>query len=302
VAAARGSDGKLDMKAFGSEGIGTFFPLWMLKYLPNMLSCHVSIFHDLQGVSNTVTTGNTSAHQSIGEALNIVRRDNADIMVAGAGESKVHPLVMARMNLQGLLPSEEGEPAAASRPFDKTHAGSLASEGAGILVLEEAGHAEKRGRTPLAEIAGFSAVCGGSSPHCYEGMREPVEKAIRRALEQAGVSPEDVSLISACGYGVPNADREEAAAIRAIFPEGVPVTAMKSMLGNAGAGSGAVELVGAVEAMTHGVIPPTLNFTEPDPECAIAPVTEPTEADLHTVVSLAFTLGGQASAIVLKKA
>ena len=297
--------GRYDIRKWGSSGLAQLFPLWMLKYLPNMLACHISIFHDAQGPNNTITMAEASGHMAVGEAFRVMSRGDADVFIAGGADSKVTPLGLTRLCLLNALSGRNDAPERACRPFDADRDGTVAGEGAAAVILEDLDHAKRRGARIHAELVGFGASCqradglaGGPTP---EGIALSMDKAIAGA----GLRPEDISLVCAHGLSDRHLDVVEAQAIRRVFgayADRLPVTAPKSFFGNLGAGAGAVELVAAALCIANGTIAPTLNYERPDPECPLAVVPPPArEADIRAVISTAFTVAGQVGSLVLKK-
>ncbi|MBI3251873.1 MAG: beta-ketoacyl-[acyl-carrier-protein] synthase family protein [Candidatus Omnitrophica bacterium] len=251
-------NGRLDLKKFGADGLGALFPLWMLKYLPNMPACHISILSDLEGPNNTLTTGASASLAAAGEAARIIERGAAEVMLAGGAESKVNPLGFSQYKMLGaVLESQKGEPEKIYRPFDEHSNGFVVGEGAAFLVLEEFEHAKKRGARIYAEILGF-----GSSSHSKKGRKVAMESA----LEDAGVSHRDLEYLQASGLGTAEEDSWEAAAAQEVLDGAGPhvsVSASKPVTGFTGFSSGAMDLLISTMALWHGTIPPVANFERP---------------------------------------
>lgn len=306
VAIVNSRDGQqqFDIRKFGKEGLEHLFPLWLLKYLPNMLACHISIMYDLQGPNNTITTACAASSQAIGEGFRVIQRGDADAMICGGSDSKINPLSMVRYNLLKVLSTRNDEPTKASRPFDRDRDGMVVGEGAGMLILEELDHAKKRGAKIYAELVGFNSTCDGVTVGvtCSDGSARDI--AMRAALQAAKVNPEDVDFVSAHATGVKENDRNEALAICRAFGAAarrVPVGSFKSVMGQLGAGAGAVEAVACVLALQHNVLPPTLNCENPDPECVFPIVRQVRECPVRTVLCNASSFTGQNASLVLKK-
>ncbi len=279
-------------------------PLWMLKYLPNMLACHISILIDCQGPSNTITAAEAASNLAIGEAARIIARGRSDVMIAGGADSKIHPLSLVRMSLLHHMTHWTGEPSQACKPFDVRRDGWVPGEGAGILILEEREHARNRGARIYGEILGYGSGCdarpgGGLDP---EGIG--TEIAIKAALKCADLAPEQIGHVNAHGAATPVSDLAESRALRRVFGEksgGVPVTALKGYLGNLVSGCGVVELVGSLLSVNRGVIPAVLNCEEPDPECGLDLVLgAPRASENPTFVKTSLTRHGQAAALVVR--
>jgi 3-oxoacyl-[acyl-carrier-protein] synthase II len=304
--AASITDGKFDIHKWGKDGLELVTPLWLLKYLPNMLACHIGIIHDIQGPSNTITCAEASAHLAIGEAAQIIARGGSDIALAGGAEAKVNPIVMIRQCLlKRAISTDENDPAAACRPFDADAKGSVFGEGAGIVVLENMENAKKRGTKIYAEVAGV----GGSNNinPAYENL-EPDGKgtqiAIEKALADAKIEPQDLDLIVPHGTGQATDDLAEATAIEAALgqtAQKVPVWPTKSMLSNTGAASGALDVIAAACAMANGKIPAAINCDRKADGCNLNIVQQPHEANINYALCCSYTYGGQTAAVVLKR-
>jgi 3-oxoacyl-[acyl-carrier-protein] synthase II len=298
-ASANCKPGAVDLEKWGEQGISAIQPLWMLKYLPNMLACHVSILHDAQGPNNSITESDVASLLALGEAYRILARDQADFFLVGGAESKINPLSMVRQCLFEALSRRNENPERACRPFDRARDGLVLGEGAGVFALEELEHARRRGAHIYAEVVGF----GASFDRQRSG--EGLARAARAALAEAGVGPEEVDHVNAHGLATPESDSWEARGLAQVFggcPAPVPVFAAKSYLGNLGAGAGSTELAASVLALEHGVVPATLNYEEPDPACPVAVVAgAPRPVARPYVVKVGFTQMGQCAALVLRK-
>lgn len=282
---------------WNKRAMGDIFPLWMLKYLPNMISCHVGIAYDARGPSNSITIGDVSSLAAVLEAKRIMDRGLADVMVVGGTGSRLSltPLIH---RTDATMSHREGDPAAACRPFDLAHDGEVNGEGAAAFVLERRELAERRGAKILAVLRGGAEGC---EPRLngQEFTGSAIERTIRLALAQAQLAPADVGHVNAHGLSLPIEDRCEAQAIRRVLGD-VPVTAPKSFFGNLGAGSGAVEMAASVLSFQHGEVPITLNYETPDPECPVRVVHgQPLSHTARTAVVLNHTLFGQSAAVVL---
>jgi len=304
--AASITDGKFDIRKWGKEGLELVTPLWLLKYLPNMLACHIGIIHDIQGPSNTITCAETSAHLAIAEAAQIIARGGSDVALAGGAEAKVNPVVLIRQCLlKRATDQNNGEPASACRPFDADAKGSVFGEAAGVVILESLKNAERRGARIFAEVAGIGH--SNSINPVYENL-EPdgkgIEIAINKAIADAQIEPEDLDLIIPHGTGIPADDLAEAKAIQAALGEAaaeIPVWPTKSMLSNTGAASGALDVIAAVCAMTNGKIPAAKNCDRKANGCNLNIVKQPREADIRYALCCSYTYGGQTAALVLKR-
>jgi len=298
---------KFSYPRWGEEGMNNLTPLWLLKFLPNMLACHVTILHDCQAPSNTITCGEASSHLAIGEAFRTIARGAADICISGGAESKVNPMGLVRQSVLGrLVEDSSADPESACRPFDRRRAGGVVSEGAGLLILEELEHAKARGANIYAEVVGF-----GCSSNCTSWAEpQPDGRALRlagaKALADARMNPADIDLVGAFGYGSVAHDASEAAGLHGLLGEAsrrVRVLATKGSLGNNGAGSGAIDVAVAVAALKRGVLPPARNSDEIDPACGLNVVSgDPVDARCNALLTSAMAIsGGQAASLVLRR-
>jgi len=304
--AASTTDGKSDIHKWRKDGLELVTPLWLLKYLPNMLACHVGIIHDIQGPSNTITCAETAGHLAIIEAAQVIARGGSDIALAGGAEAKVNPIIMIRQCLLKRATSENNDdPASACRPFDADAKGSVFGEAAGVVILEEFHHAEKRDAKIYAELVGLGQ--SNSINPAYEHI-EPDGKGIRIAIEkamaEAQIRPDDLDLIIPHGTGVPADDLAEASAIQAILDNAaakIPFWPTKSMLSNTGAASGAVDVIAALCAMRDGIIPAAKNCDKKAAGCNLNITNRQQEKNIRFVLCCSYTYGGQTAAVILKK-
>jgi 3-oxoacyl-[acyl-carrier-protein] synthase II len=290
--------GTFDYARWGSDGLREMQPLWMLKYLPNMPASHIAIYNDLRGPNNSLTMREASGLVAIGEATRIIARGGADRMVAGATGTRVLPM-QAIHALQSGPVTHHGDPAAASRPFDKARRGMVCGEGAGMVVLESLESATARGARVYAELRGFASSVVADR-NLRGDTRRAIGQAARGVLADAGIDASALGHVAAHGLGTIEGDAAEAAGLIDALGEAskrVPVVALKSYFGNLGAGSGVVELIGSLLALEHGSLPQTLNYETPDPACALQVTREPgaPAGDSSLVVSV--TPQGQAAAV-----
>jgi 3-oxoacyl-[acyl-carrier-protein] synthase II len=259
-----------------------------------------------RGPNMSVTTACASGNNALGEALEMVRRGAADVMIAGASEAALVKLAMAGMSVIGALSTRNDDPFTASRPFDKDRDGFLMGEGAGVLILETLEHAQMRGATILAEMTGY-----GTTDDAHH-ISAPIEDgsgaamSMQLALEDAGLGVNDVQYINAHGTSTPLNDKSETSAIKSVFGEQaykVPVSSTKSMTGHLLGASGAVEAVFCVLAMRDSIIPATVNYKTPDPNCDLDYVpNQPRKAELNHVMSNSFGFGGHNATLIFSKA
>jgi 3-oxoacyl-[acyl-carrier-protein] synthase II len=295
----------VDLKIWGEKSIENITPLWMLKYLPNMLACHVTIIHGLMGPSNTITCADASSHLAIGEAFRTIQRGKADLAICGGAESRLNPMGQIRQALLGRLNDAHNDtPAAAVRPFDAEAKGTVFGEGGGLLILEELEHAKKRGAKIYAELVGFAA-----SQDTYK-VTEPdpsghsYGKAIENSLKDAKLSPSDVDLLIPHGMGIAPFDRAELNGLRKSLGDDLPRIALapvKSQIGCLGAGCGA-DAAAAVLSIDSNKIPPAVNTLKAidGQKLNVAPATR--EQNVNVAVSSVYSLGGQNAALVFRRA
>ena len=290
-------DGEFQYERWGEFAFKDLFPLWMLKYLPNMAACHIGIAHDAQGATNSIVQGDASSLLALAESVSTIERGLTDVMLTGGSGSRLALGAMAFHCNQDLT-SYRGEPAGAMKPFDKRRDGLVLGEGSAALVLEEKGRAVARGAKILARIAGVSRRF--ESPEKPGGPTgSAIRATIQSVLEQGKLSSADIDHVNASANSTVLADRIEAQAIRATLGD-TPVTALKSFFGDPGAGGGAMELIAAVLALQNGQAPRTLNYEQPDPDCPVnviaggsKPVTK------SAVIKLSQSDTGQAAAVAL---
>lgn len=294
--------GKFDYDRWGEVGLGTMFPLWLLKYLPNMPACHIGIAADARGPNNSVTLDEASANLAIGEALRVIARGHADIMITGATGTRAHSVKSMHATMWDQLAKADGDPASACRPFDRLRTGQVLGEGAAVLILEDSEHARKRGSKNYGRILGAGSSCVASTTGAGD-VRRALALAMRAALNDAGMTPNDIGHINAHGLATIESDLHEAQAIHDVFGDcaaKIPVTALKSYFGNSAAGCGLLELTGSLAGLAHGIVPPTLNYRNPDPACNLNIVSGgPLEIENRTFLKVNVTRVGQASAVVV---
>ena len=284
----------------GPDRLSPFFVPMMLADTPAAV---ISIAHGLTGPNLAVYTACATGNNAIGEATALIRRGAADVMIAGGTEACILPLVLAGFGVMGAISTRNDEPERASRPFDAGRDGFVVSEGAALLVLEERGHALDRGATIYGEVLGY-----GSSADAHH-ITNPAEdgegaaRSMRAALRDAGLSSGEIDYINAHGTSTPMNDSAETAAIKHVFGERayeIPVSSTKSMTGHLLGAAGALEAIFCLLAMRDGLVPPTINYEEPDPACDLDYVpNQPRPAGVRVAMSNAFGLGGHNATLVL---
>lgn len=300
-------DGSFDLTKLDQNSGTPLFPLWLLKYLPNMISAHISMMFNAQGPNNTVTTACVAGTQAVGEGYRLVARGEADVIIAGGADSRLDPLLLMAYTSLGTLSRQCGlPPEEVSRPFDRLRDGFVLGEGAGMLVLEDYDRARKRGAKIYAEVMGF-----GSSFDAYSIIKPDPDargavRAIKSALDEARVDPSEVGYINAHGTSTRLNDQMETVAVKKVFGEGarkLPISSIKSMIGHSIAASGAIEAVALAMTLSENVVPPTINLRNPDPNCDLdcIPLNARDYAP-RIALSTSFGFGGQNGALVMKAA
>ena len=286
----------------GFDRIGPFF---LLKMIINMAPALVTIKYGCKGPSwSLVSACSTSAH-AIGEAVKSIRIGETDAMIAGGAEAAITPLGIGAFSAMRALSTCNDDPAHASRPFDKDRDGFVQGEGAGILVLEELEHARRRGANILAEVVGYGANSDAHHMFSPAPEGEGAARCMRLALGDAGMHPEDVGYLNAYGTSTPFSDANETRAIKTVFgphARKLPVSSTKSMTGHMLGAAGGAEAVVSVLALTRGVIPPTINYATPDPECDLDYVPNtPREFRVDAVMSNSSGFGGTNAVLLFKR-
>jgi 3-oxoacyl-[acyl-carrier-protein] synthase II len=295
-------DKSFDVDQWGHNGLSKLEPLWLLKYLPNMPACHIGIQIDAQGPNNSLTQDDASGILALGEAKRIIERSAADIMVCGATGTRVTPTKTVHAAMWDQIGSAD-DATKVSRPFDATRNGQAVAEGSATFILEELEEAKARNAKIYAEVLGT-----GSST-AYHADRTPdyttaLIGAMKAALRNAKLTPDDIGSLNAFGLSDKVIDACEAKAIQSVFGERgrtIPVTALKSMIGNTASASGIIEICGSILSLRKNLIPATINYNKPDPECAINVVHgENMPCDNMIFMKISVTRMGQAAAAILK--
>ncbi len=308
VVLGNGNGGYPDIEAgvrqLVNQGGDRLSPFFFPMTLPNMAAANVSRLFGAKGPCMTVTTACAASTQSIGDAVELVRRGAADIVITGGTEAGISELGLAGFCAMRALSTRNDDPAAASRPFDANRDGFVPAEGAGILIVEALDHALARGAQVLAEVVGF-----GASSDAYHQFQPDEEglgaaRAITWALKDAGLAPDEVDYVNAHGTSTPLNDAAETKAIKRSFGEAayaVPISSTKSMIGHALGGAGGMEAVVCVQTIRFGVIHPTINYETPDQDCDLNYVPNVARrAPVRTVLSNSFGFGGQNACLVFR--
>jgi 3-oxoacyl-[acyl-carrier-protein] synthase II len=301
--ACKDESGEFQFDAWGTTGIRSMEPLWMLRYLPNMPACHIAIFTDSRGPNNSVTLDEASPGVALTEALNIMERRAADVMLVGGTGTRIHPVRAIHARLTDDLGYDELDPAASCKPFDEHRNGQVTAEGSACLILEEESHARARGANILGYVRGGGSSCV-STPEGEANATQAVLNASRAALRRAGIDASALGHINAHGLATLEGDRAEAAALRELVgPHEIPVTSLKGHFGNAGAAGGFFEIIGSLLSLQHGELPQTLNC--PHPEAGLGlhianKAGQPPRSKYFLKTN--YTRAGQASAVVIEGA
>jgi 3-oxoacyl-[acyl-carrier-protein] synthase II len=297
--------GALDMVKWGQLATELMNVTREMEQEPNMPLSHLALLTGARGPALNCLTACAASTQAIGEAAHILRRGDADVMIGGGAHSMIHPFGVTGFNRLTALSTANDNPPHASRPFDLHRGGFVLGEGAGMVILETLEHAQARGATILAEVAGY-----GSTADAYritdqdpEGMGAVV--AMQAALADAKLTPADIHYINAHGTGTRENDGNETNAIRLVFGDRArqcPVSSIKSMMGHLIAAAGAVEMICCVLAIRDQILPPTMNLDTPDPECDLDYVPNKARpAKVDVVLSNSFGFGGQNDSIIVKR-
>jgi len=287
------------------KGPSRVSPFFVPMLIANMASGQISIVFGAKGPNTTVVTACTTGTNAVGDAYEIIKRGDADAMIAGGAEAAICPLSCAGFCNAQAFSLRNDEPEKASRPFDAKRDGFIIGEGAGVLILEDLEHARARGANIRAEIIGYGM--SGDAYHITapapEG--EGAARCMQAALDDAGIRPEDVDYINAHGTSTELNDKFESMAIKTVFGDHaykVPISATKSMTGHLLGAAGAVEAIACIRALEEGTIPPTINYEYPDPDCDLDYVPNVArKADLEIAISNSFGFGGHNATIVFRK-
>jgi 3-oxoacyl-[acyl-carrier-protein] synthase II len=296
-------DNVLLMAERGPDRISPFF---IPMGIANVGSGQVAIAFGMLGPNFAIVSACATGAHAIGEAWETIRRDDADIMLAGGTEAAIHEAVVGGFSSMKALSTRNDDPEAASRPFDRGRDGFVMGEGAGMLVLEELGHAEARGATPLAELVGYGATADASHITLPAPGGIGAVRAGRRALEKAGMSADELDHVNAHATSTPEGDGAELQALSTLLGEhgpAVSISAQKGMLGHTLGAAGAIESIATIQAIREGAVPPTINLVEPDPNVNgldITPNTA-TKRPIRAALNNSFGFGGQNAALVFRR-
>lgn len=291
------SAGQLDLVKFTRKGLETLNPLAELEQEPNMPPGHLAAMFDAQGPNANCLTACAASSQAVGEATEIIRRGEADVMLSGGTHSMIHPFGVTGFNLLTALSENNDNPTGASRPFDRLRDGFVLGEGAAMVVLEELEHAKKRGARIWGEIVGYGSTADAYRITDIHPEGRGAIGCMRAALADAQLNPEQIKYVNAHGTSTSVNDRVESRACREVFGSHamkVPVSSTKSMMGHLIAAAGATELIVCLLAIRDKILPPTINYENPDPDCDLDYVPNVArEADVRYALNNSFGFGGQ---------
>src|SRR5213594_4129455 len=303
--ASRAADGRVTPSGFVTEFARRVGRDRSFRACPQYLAARLAGLFGIEGPTATIQTACTSSAQALGEACRAIRRSTVDVALAGGAECIVSPIEVQLFCLLGVMSRQNASPETASRPFDARRDGFVMGEGAGFLVLEEAEHARQRGAQLLAEVAGYGTTCDAYRITDEAPDGRGAIAAMRRALADAGLGPEDVDYVNAHGTSTPMNDRVETAAIRAVFGPVAPrllVSSTKSMIGHTISAAGAIELATTILAVRDQVAPPTINYRVPDPECDLNYVPNtPLGVRIRAAISNSFGFGGHNDCLLVRE-
>ena len=287
------------------QGPKKISPFFIPMLIVNLAPGQISIYFGARGPNSSVVTACATGNHSIGEAARIIQRGDADAMIAGGAESTITPLAVGGFSSMRALSTRNSEPERASRPFEKDREGFVIAEGAGLLLLEELEHARKRGAPIHAEIIGFG--CNGDAYHISAPSPNGIGAArcMEVAMKDAKINYTDIDYINAHGTSTPLNDLSETMAMKTVFKDRakkIPVSSTKSMTGHLLGAAGGVEAVYSILSIKNGIIPPTINYETPDPECDLDYVPNvPREAKVRTVMSNSFGFGGTNATLIFRE-
>lgn len=296
-------EGRIDLQNFTESFISRMNPRYELELEPNMPAAHLSSLFNAQGPNLNCLTACAASSQAIGEATEIIRRGEAEMMLSGGAHSMIHPFGVTGFNLLTALSERNESPLTASRPFDLNRDGFVLGEGAGMLLLEELEHAKARGARIYGEILGYGSTADAYRITDIHPEGRGAVACIRMALQDAELNPDEIGYVNAHGTSTRVNDQVETMAVKGGLGEHAwktPVSSIKSMMGHLIAAAGAVEAITCLLAIRDGVLPPTINYETPDPECDLDYIpNQPRETRIKAALSNSFGFGGQNVALIL---
>lgn len=305
IAASITEEGELDLVKFVQTGVNIVNPLQELEQEPNMPVGHMAAMFNAQGPNANCLTACAASSQAIGEATEIIRRNQADVMLAGGTHSMIHPFGVTGFNLLTALSTNNDNPQGASRPFDRLRDGFVLGEGAAMVVLEELEHAKARGATIYGEVAGYGSTADAYRITDIHPEGRGAIACMKMAIEDAGMSPADIHYVNAHGTSTTVNDKVESKACREVFGDNamnVPVSSTKSMMGHLIAAAGVTETIVCLMAIRDQILPPTINYENEDPLCDLDYIpNEARPANCKVALTNSFGFGGQNISLVVKQ-
>jgi 3-oxoacyl-[acyl-carrier-protein] synthase II len=287
------------------KGPGRISPFFIPSLIVNMASGQLSIRYKLKGPNSSVVTACATGNHAIGDAFRIIQRGDADLMVAGGSEAIIDELPIGGFAQMKALSTRNDDPARASRPFDAARDGFVPGEGAGVVVLENAEHARRRGARVYAEVVGYGMTADAYHMTAPDPDGDGAVRAMTCALRDGGLRPEDVGYINAHGTSTPYNDKTETLAIKQVFgahAHRLAVSSTKSMTGHLLGAAGGIEAVVTVLALQQGILPPTINYETPDPDCDLDYVPNVArKAEVETALSNGFGFGGTNATLAFRR-
>lgn len=300
MATSLDEEGNLDLVKFTRAGIDTLNPVQELEQEPSMPPGHIASMFNAQGPNANCLTACAASSQAVGEATEIIRRGEADVMLSGGTHSMIHPFGVTGFNLLTALSTNNDDPTGASRPFDRLRDGFVLGEGSAMVVLEELEHAKARGAEILGEVIGYGSTADAYRVTDIHPEGRGAIGCMRMALADAGLNPDQIDYVNAHGTSTTVNDKVESKACREVFGgSSVPVSSTKSMMGHLIAAAGATELIVCLLAMRDNVLPPTINYENPDPLCDLDYIpNEARDAKCDIALTNSFGFGGQNISVV----
>ena len=305
MATALDHEGNLDLVKFTQAGLETLNPVAELEQEPSMPAGHMASLFNAQGPNSNCLTACAASSQAIGEAAEIIRRGEADIMLSGGTHSMIHPFGVTGFNLLTALSENNDNPQGASRPFDRLRDGFVLGEGAAMVVLEELEHARKRNAPIFGEVIGYGSTADAYRITDIHPEGRGAIGCMRMALQDAGLNPEQIDYVNAHGTSTTVNDKVETRACKEVFGEHAmktPVSSTKSMMGHLIAAAGATEMIMCLMAIRDNVLPPTINYENPDPLCDLDYVpNEARQANVRYALNNSFGFGGQNITLIVSQ-
>jgi 3-oxoacyl-[acyl-carrier-protein] synthase II len=305
MAASLDEQGRLDLRKFTQAGLDMLNPIMELEQEPNMPVGHMASMFNAQGPNANCLTACAASSQAIGEATEIIRRGEAEVMLSGGTHSMIHPFGVTGFNLLTALSTNNDNPTGASRPFDRLRDGFVLGEGAAMIVLEELEYARQRGANILGEIVGYGSTADAYRITDIHPEGRGAIACMRMALADAGLAPEQINYVNAHGTSTTVNDKVETKACREVFgrfADSVPVSSTKSMMGHLIAAAGATEMIVCLLAIRDNVLPPTINYENPDPLCDLDYVpNQAREAKCDIALNNSFGFGGQNITVIVSR-